>query len=845
MEQLTDATGKESLEELTALVRRTLDERDDLRQQFDATLRDVRRMTLSLSRIEEKLDIYFHVQQKVALSLEDLKSAFIESPLLGDWAEFRKARPDAVKALNDADEHFLAGRRDEGARVLIDLLKQRGIGEATVCRHLGLVSLVQGRLPDARDYLTRAAGAAGSGLPSGVIHTMVGLSTASTRGTALSVWRSLPRGVLVDRRYRIETEVGRGGMASVYRAVCVDWVNPGLLVALKVPAPDLLADPAARARFITEIQVAQKLSGRHNAVIQTLGYAVFDDPHNPGRELYGLVMEFINGPSLAQFLAQRQAQGRPLTPDEVLHLLRPVGEALACAHDIGVFHRDLKPHNVMLANEAGQTKVKLMDFGIARVLEDSRATLLGQNVFVGTLAYSPPDREFDARSDVYLMGNLLLEMLTFDARGDLESRKDCPPAWVDLVNDAMSRGKNRRPASAKEFLTRLEVGLGRIVESAPPAPVAIPVVPHDRIRELIGAQRFEEAMQEYRRLPLDQRQPALLQELQNKWRSRAHALAREAAETDGDFATAVSLIEKLPESLRDGAVLADYRMKRDWLTPPPSYTPASFRNLYRWLVLLTVLTFLLPGIGVGGMALGESTSHYTDDYYRYWERTPAGDILFYGGIIVAAAGAVPLIAAISIFAVLLYRCWYLIQGYMVRDSGVRLYWGKPMMPGRAVGFLFVPIFNLFWVFAAVFGLAQEMDTIAQRSDSRQAIPTVPPPLALIWCILFVSIFVPFVDFVTLLPMAVIGLILMNLFKNAAIGILKARTGNAATAVPGTEAAEEESSRRPLLLIGLAFTVLVVLVLGVVILVASLVGGGVSTKAAGSGQTTAKKIEYQK
>ena len=93
MEQLTEATGQESIEELTALVRRTLDERDDLRQQFDDTLRDVRRMTLSLSRIEEKLDVYFHVQQKVALSLEEIKGAFIDSPLLGDWAEFRRRVP--------------------------------------------------------------------------------------------------------------------------------------------------------------------------------------------------------------------------------------------------------------------------------------------------------------------------------------------------------------------------------------------------------------------------------------------------------------------------------------------------------------------------------------------------------------------------------------------------------------------------------------------------------------------------------------------------------------------------------------------------------------------------------
>ena len=371
--------------------------------------------------------------------------------------------------------------------------------------------------------------------------------------------------------------------------------------------------------------------------------------------------------------------------------------------------------------------------------------------------------------------------------------------------------------------------------------MAIPVEPHNHIRELIDAQRFEEAMQEYRRLPLDQRRPALLQELQDKWRTRASRSGAEAAEVDGDYATAVALIEKLPESLRDGAVLADYRMKRDWLTPPPSYTPASFRHLYRWLFQLTVLTFLMPGLGVGSMALGELTRHDVRySYYTYYERTTGGDVLFYGGLVLALLGVVPLIAHIAIFDVLLYRCWYLIQGYLLRD-GARTGQGTSMTPGKAVGLLKVPIFSLYWAFPAVFGLAQEMDTIAQRSDSRHAIPRVPPPLALIWCILFVCLFIPFVDFVTLLPMAVISVILMNQFKNAAIGILKARTAHApAAAVPAEpappEAVPAATKGRPAKgrrwLIGLGFLALFGVVLLVVILIAALSGGGGTTKAAG-------------
>jgi hypothetical protein len=287
MEKLTAANGDEPVQELTALVRRTLAGHDDLLRQFDATARDVRRLTLSLSRTEEELDVYFHGHQRIGLCLEDIKEILANGPLPGEWAAFRKARPEAVQALNRADEHFLAGRRDAGAQELLALVRQRGVGDETVCRALGIEAFARGDLREANGYLARSAGGTQTLAP-GLAATLTALGTAATRGPRLPVWRSLPRGLVVDRHYRIEAEVGRGGMASVYRAIGVDLVNRDRAVALKVPAADLLADAAARGRFVTEIQVAQKLSGKHPAIVETLGYAVFDDPHS-GRELYGLV----------------------------------------------------------------------------------------------------------------------------------------------------------------------------------------------------------------------------------------------------------------------------------------------------------------------------------------------------------------------------------------------------------------------------------------------------------------------------------------------------------------------------------------------------------------------------
>jgi formylglycine-generating enzyme required for sulfatase activity len=531
--ELLVAAGNQTAEELRVLVKQTLLERSELAREFDACAREVRRATLSLARIEDKLERNFHEIERVALAVEEIKAAYIDSPLMGEWAEFRRARPEAVRALNEADAHFLAGRREEGAKVYLGLLQQHGVGTETVCRQLGLVSMAQGRLPEARRYLGQAGGRT---MSPGLMRTMIGLSTLSTRGIALPVWRSLPRGFVVARKYRVEEEVGRGGMASVYRAVGVARFDAGRSFALKVPAPDLMADGATRERFEREIEVSRRLSeGRPPHVVATLGYEVFDDPHS-GREMYGLVLEFIDGLNLAHYLAQRQEAGKPLTPAEIVRLLRPVCEALEYAHGQSppVIHRDLKPANVMLT---AQGEAKLMDFGIARVLEERRSELTRTGDAGGTPAYMPPEMllpgsAIDARTDVYLAGNLLLELLTFSPFGDAEARSDCPAAWVRLIADAMNRVRGQRPATIRAFLDRLLEGPER---GAAPAPPVKPVV-----KTL--AEQLAEVMASV---------------------DRAHEEAKRLAEKEQDYAGAARLIEALPEQHRREKLYAEICRRRD------------------------------------------------------------------------------------------------------------------------------------------------------------------------------------------------------------------------------------------------------------------------------------------
>jgi len=199
-------------------------------------------------------------------------------------------------------------------------------------------------------------------------------------------------------QYELESEMGRGGMAVVYRARDLRLNRP---VAIKVLPPELAHDSAIRVRFTREAQTSAQLSHAHIVPIYDVG-------ERDG--IAYLVMALVTGGNLAALLAREPRQ--PI--DEVRRLLREVADALAYAHLRGVIHRDVKPDNILLDGDSGRAIVT--DFGIARAMEaGTRLTVTG--IAVGTPTYMSPEqavgeREVDGRSDIYSLGVVAYQMLT-------------------------------------------------------------------------------------------------------------------------------------------------------------------------------------------------------------------------------------------------------------------------------------------------------------------------------------------------------------------------------------------------------------------------------------------------
>lgn len=198
------------------------------------------------------------------------------------------------------------------------------------------------------------------------------------------------------RRYRVDAFIGRGGMAEVYRA----WdAKRSVNVALKVLNEDLAADYVFLRRFIREARALELL--QHPNVIRFFGLEEADD-------LAFLVMEYIDGLTLRR---QLKLLGRPLTLPEALAVLQPVCRALNYAHQMGIFHCDVKPANIFIDRSG---RVVLGDFGISRLTESATVTFSTP----GTPAYMAPEQcrgeEVDARTDVYSLGITAFELLTLD-----------------------------------------------------------------------------------------------------------------------------------------------------------------------------------------------------------------------------------------------------------------------------------------------------------------------------------------------------------------------------------------------------------------------------------------------
>jgi eukaryotic-like serine/threonine-protein kinase len=207
---------------------------------------------------------------------------------------------------------------------------------------------------------------------------------------------------MVGGRYELGELLGRGGMAEVRRAVDQ---RLGRSVAVKQLRADLATDPTFQARFRREAQSAAGLN--HPTIVAVYDTGEELDPLT-GVAVPYIVMELVEGPTLRDILKD----GRKILPERALELTQGVLDALSYSHKAGIVHRDIKPANVMLTSSGS---VKVMDFGIARAVADTSATMTQTAAVIGTAQYLSPEQArgetVDARSDLYSAGCLLYELL--------------------------------------------------------------------------------------------------------------------------------------------------------------------------------------------------------------------------------------------------------------------------------------------------------------------------------------------------------------------------------------------------------------------------------------------------
>src|SRR4051812_32864521 len=262
-------------------------------------------------------------------------------------------------------------------------------------------------------------------------------------------------GRLLDDRYEIRRRLAVGGMATVYAAIDTRLDRP---VAVKVMHPALAADEEFVARFRREAKAAARLSSP--TVVNVT------DQGQDGGTVF-LVMELVEGRTLRDRL---RSEG-PLPPAEALAVLDPVLEALAVAHAAGYVHRDVKPENVLIADDG---RIKVGDFGLARAVDASPLTAT-TGLLLGTVAYLAPEQVrrgvADARTDVYASGVLLYEILTgrppFEGDTALSVayqhlhdrvpapstlRSDVPEELDELVRAATEPDPDDRPVDAEALL---------------------------------------------------------------------------------------------------------------------------------------------------------------------------------------------------------------------------------------------------------------------------------------------------------------------------------------------------------------------------------------------------------
>lgn len=264
--------------------------------------------------------------------------------------------------------------------------------------------------------------------------------------------------------YQLVEEVGRGAFGTVYRAV-----HPviGKEVAIKVLDESSLDDASLERRFVTEARAVNRI--KHPNIVDIFGFGELAN----GQKFY--VMELLTGETLA---ALRKRAGA-LPPPVVMEVLEPLADALEAAHAVGILHRDLKPANVFLHRAPdGLVSVKLLDFGVAKVLSGQDAAQTKTGAAIGTPAYMAPEQfaggSVTAAADVYSLGVIAYELLTGRRPfrpSEMRSRfgqgpcaapdsacginPQLPQTIDPLLTRMLAQQPAKRPQSAREAITLL------------------------------------------------------------------------------------------------------------------------------------------------------------------------------------------------------------------------------------------------------------------------------------------------------------------------------------------------------------------------------------------------------
>jgi beta-lactam-binding protein with PASTA domain/predicted Ser/Thr protein kinase len=288
---------------------------------------------------------------------------------------------------------------------------------------------------------------------------------------------------VLGNRYEVADLLGRGGMAEVHLG---RDTRLGRTVAIKLLRTDLARDPIFQARFGREAQSAAALNHPAIVAVYDTGEETVTDHTGAVIALPYIVMEYVEGRTLRELL-----DGRPLEVAQALDVTAGVLSALEYSHRSGIVHRDIKPGNVMVTPTGD---VKVMDFGIARALADSAATMTQTQAVIGTAQYLSPEQArgetVDARSDLYSAGCLLFELLTgrppFVADSPVavayqhvrenprppSTYSDAVPESVDrIVLHSLAKDREARYQSAAEFRADVEAARtgGRVSAAAPVA----------------------------------------------------------------------------------------------------------------------------------------------------------------------------------------------------------------------------------------------------------------------------------------------------------------------------------------------------------------------------------------